>query len=411
MSKVLFFFTSEYPFGTGETFIENEMPFLAQAFDKIVIVSNNCDGKQTRQVPDNVIVKRFPYELNKTKRLQSVTGIFNPIFWREISCIKKIYKKKLSSIILKTALISLQKSKVFKSHFSKIISENSSSEDTVVAYSYWANDMAFALSQMKSDFPKIKMITRAHGWDVYFEANDAQYLPYRKPILEGLTYVSFIAQKGFDYYKNIFPELMGKMRISRLGVFSNQATVLEQNTDVFTIVSCSNVIALKRIHLIAEALLLIKDVKIEWHHFGDGTLLNAIKSKYEKLFSENVKISVQFHGRISNQSVIDFYRGKHPDIIINVSSTEGVPVSIMEAFSCGIPAIATDVGGTSEIVNSSNGFLLSSNTNSLEIAKTVSTLLYLSNSQKREMKENAFNIWKKQYNAEINYCNFIKTLL
>ena len=117
MSKVLFFFTSEYPFGTGETFIENEMPFLAQAFDKIILISNNCDGNQTRQVPENVIVKRFPYELNKIQSLTAILRIFNPLFWQEISCIKKIYKNNLTSLIVKTALITLQKSTVFENNY------------------------------------------------------------------------------------------------------------------------------------------------------------------------------------------------------------------------------------------------------------------------------------------------------
>jgi hypothetical protein len=34
MAKVLFFFTSSYPFGTGKNFIENEIAYLSKAFDK-----------------------------------------------------------------------------------------------------------------------------------------------------------------------------------------------------------------------------------------------------------------------------------------------------------------------------------------------------------------------------------------
>lgn len=46
-------------------------------------------------------------------------------------------------------------------------------------------------------------------------------------------------------------------------------------------------------------------------------------------------------------------------MFINVSSSEGLPVSIMEACSFGIPIIATNVGGTAEIVQAGvNGILL-----------------------------------------------------
>ena len=39
------------------------------------------------------------------------------------------------------------------------------------------------------------------------------------------------------------------------------------------------------------------------------------------------------------------------------SYTEGLPISILEAFSYGLPVISTPVGGIPEIVNSDNGFL------------------------------------------------------
>ena len=43
---------------------------------------------------------------------------------------------------------------------------------------------------------------------------------------------------------------------------------------------------------------------------------------------------------------------------INVSSSEGVPVSIMEAMTFVISVITTDLGGNTEIVNEQNGWLL-----------------------------------------------------
>lgn len=45
---------------------------------------------------------------------------------------------------------------------------------------------------------------------------------------------------------------------------------------------------------------------------------------------------------------------------MNLSTSEGVPVSIMEVQSYGIPVIATNVGGTGEIIDKDNGILLPS---------------------------------------------------
>ncbi len=46
----------------------------------------------------------------------------------------------------------------------------------------------------------------------------------------------------------------------------------------------------------------------------------------------------------------------------------------MEALSCGIPAVAPNVGGVSEIVNSSVGRLLTSNPTPKEISEAIQVL-------------------------------------
>ena len=404
MSKVLFFFTSEYPFGNGETFIENEMPFLASHFDKVVIISNNCDGKQTRQVPENVSITRFPYELNKFDRLQSIKGIFNPLFWQEISCIKKIYKKKLTSLIVKTALISLQKSKVFKRHFSKIITGNSSSEDTVIVYSYWANDTAFTLSQMKDDFPRVKMVARAHRWDIYFEENQSGYLPFRLVLLKNLDAIFVISEHGKTYIESLLAEKFQSLNVSRLGVLKH--TLSLPSNQEFTIVTISNIIPVKNLFKLVDALSKL-DFNFTWYHIGDGIL----RMELEKLAHEKIPARYQFLGQMSNTEVIHFLEKTPISLFINISLSEGIPVSIMEAFSCGIPVLATNVGGNFEIVNNSNGILLSVDPDTNEIVEAISKFKNLSDSQKQELKENAYNTWDEKYNAEKNYQDFTKQIL
>jgi glycosyltransferase involved in cell wall biosynthesis len=38
------------------------------------------------------------------------------------------------------------------------------------------------------------------------------------------------------------------------------------------------------------------------------------------------------------------------DLVVSASSTEGQPGAIIEAALCGVPAVATDVGGTASVV-------------------------------------------------------------
>src|SRR5690606_13386262 len=98
------------------------------------------------------------------------------------------------------------------------------------------------------------------------------------------------------------------------------------------------------------------DKKIEWHHFGDGLEFEELKKKIKTLNKK--KIAVILHGWATQADILKFYELYFVNWFVNVSESEGIPVSIMEAMSFGIPVIATDVGGTSEIVNTDTGYLL-----------------------------------------------------
>jgi glycosyltransferase involved in cell wall biosynthesis len=83
----------------------------------------------------------------------------------------------------------------------------------------------------------------------------------------------------------------------------------------------------------------------------------------------------------------------------------------MEAFSFGIPTIATNVGGVHEIVSNANGFLLEANPSPLDIWKTIEAYYYLPESEKAALKENAYNTWGEKYNAKTNYIRFAEQYL
>ena len=116
-------------------------------------------------------------------------------------------------------------------------------------------------------------------------------------------------------------------------------------------------------------------------------------------------------GKLSNKEVHDFYELNTVDLFINVSRSEGLPVSIMEAISYGIPVIATDVGGTSEIVSEKDGFLISANPEIQEIRNCIKKYSELSTEKKELLKKNAKSIWKEKFDADKNGPIFYKNLL
>jgi len=58
-------------------------------------------------------------------------------------------------------------------------------------------------------------------------------------------------------------------------------------------------------------------------------------------------------------------------LVFRVSETEGLPVSMMEAISFGIPILSTDVGGCKEIVTSETGILIKKDFDDNEVAKMI----------------------------------------
>ncbi len=174
-------------------------------------------------------------------------------------------------------------------------------------------------------------------------------------------------------------------------------------------------VTVKRIDLIVDTLICLEQMygkslpnEITWVHFGDGQLLKEIKKKVDS----NLKyIKVIFKGQVANSEVLKFFQNNEVDLFINVSMSEGLPVSIMEAISFGIPIIATNVGGTREVVEDLvNGYLLNRNSSPKNIAETVFRFV-----ENRElvarMGVSSRSMWEKKFNAIYNYEKFTNTFL
>ncbi|MEG1497600.1 MAG: glycosyltransferase, partial [Clostridiales bacterium] len=91
--------------------------------------------------------------------------------------------------------------------------------------------------------------------------------------------------------------------------------------------------------------------------------------------------------------------------------SEGIPVSIMEAISFGIPVIATDVGGVNEIVyNDQNGILLDKDFSDNQLIEAINKFAFMPNDEYLKYRDNARNIWEKNYDAEKNYTEFLNEI-
>jgi glycosyltransferase involved in cell wall biosynthesis len=146
----------------------------------------------------------------------------------------------------------------------------------------------------------------------------------------------------------------------------------------------------------------IPDQSLQWHHFGDGELRESIELMTKK-FPANIR--VKFWGKVLNEDIHKFYRENPIDLFINVSDSEGIPVSIMEAQSFGIPVLATAVGGTPEIVTNENGWLIPGDATASQISNCIASAMYeLSHTSTK--RSASLETWKNRYDADVNFSAF-----
>jgi glycosyltransferase involved in cell wall biosynthesis len=77
---------------------------------------------------------------------------------------------------------------------------------------------------------------------------------------------------------------------------------------------------------------------------GDGPERFAL----EQLARELCLKDTQFTGRVSHDRVVELYDSA--DIFVNGSQIDNQPLSILEAFACGLPVVTTNAGGIPDMV-------------------------------------------------------------
>lgn len=87
---------------------------------------------------------------------------------------------------------------------------------------------------------------------------------------------------------------------------------------------------------------------------GDGEL----RAELESLAAEmGIAGKVEFLGTRPHDEIPGWMR--RADVLVHCSDHEGLPVAIMEALGCGLPVVAADVGGISDLVKEGEtGYLL-----------------------------------------------------
>lgn len=397
-----------YDMNSGE-WLENEVAYhKGYNYNNIVIFNTNPNAKENDTLSQNTKVFRLAY-----KRWQLVFSIllscFSPILYKEIAHILKVDKKQVYAKI-KRALSHLAVAGIYARHIDRELKNSGVSYgDKNVFYAYWMSVQAETFFFLRNRYKKSKFVTRCHRVDLYEEMQKESYLEYRQQLIDCLDAVFSISQHGKEYLQNKY-ECADKCKVARLGsMFPEELKEIPSNSrDVFKIVSCSSVTDVKRVEMIPEILSHIKDSKIVWHHYGDGPKMDELREAAKRLPSN---IEYELKGNVAHDKILEMYNEEGYHLFINVSTSEGIPVSIMEALSMGIPVIATDVGGVSEIIQSGeNGFLVPLDCGCELFAQYFRRMIAMNDIVFIVMQEKCREMWRKKYDVKNNYDIFARIL-
>ena len=401
-SNHLVMLTQRFPGSGGDSaFISNEINVLASRFQSIDVFSTEPCSDEVPLLPENV---RYRGQiLGSGRTLLEVIRGTRAVQWPRIMGLllgETLASGSLRFLprVFRASVIAVRGGDQLRDHVRALAPTGN-----VHVYSFWGADCGYVLATRRGE--ESSRSVRLHRFDLYEEITG--HLPFRKRILESCDLVAPISAAGLDYLNQRYPALAaeGRMEVHRLGTKDHgPGPKPSPRSDWVRVVSCSSLIKIKRVdHILESVLKLSAHRRVEWLHFGDG----PTRAELDALISVRVNPSlrVQLRGQTPNAALMDFYSTTPVDVFVNLSSSEGVPVSIMEAQSFGIPVVASDVGGTSEVVTSRAGKLGSASAEASTVADVLRQVI--DHREKYSPRES----WEDISRGDVNAARFAEAIL
>lgn len=408
----LIILTSHFPFASGESFFEPEVTYWDNTkFENVYIQPSSPEGtirpypRTLRLINQKKIEGKYRY---------GFLALFNKLFLREVRYIFKNTSPRnwTFNVIqgLKTTALTIKEKHRLKRALKGL------GKGPTLVYCYWNDLSAYGAVLLKREGLVQRVVTRAHGFDLYQERRRNCYMPIKRQLVDEMDRVYLLSKNALEYFVSAYEvPCIEKVAVARLGVSMSEKRNFNgdsSSTRTIKLLSLSYCRPVKQIPVICGGVSLFaeerRDFKVVWTHIGGGDLLSELKAQAKKTEAERENLKIIFTDTLPHGEVLERLEREYFDVIINASEFEGVPVSIMEAMSNGIPAVAPDVGGICELVNNENGYLMPSDCTARDIATGIKVIV--ENKSAVDFRSNAHNWVKKHYNASINFPEFVAEL-
>jgi len=130
---------------------------------------------------------------------------------------------------------------------------------------------------------------------------------------------------------------------------------------------------------------------------GDGPLLDDLKSTVDREKIENV----EFLGFVSSSEYLRYMQGASFVVIPSVCY-ENFPCVVSEALACGIPILASRLGGMPEIIKDQEAGVLFKAGDIDDLAEKIKSIIH-SKEFLAKIRSNVLNVYEEKYSPEVNY--------
>jgi glycosyltransferase involved in cell wall biosynthesis len=137
----------------------------------------------------------------------------------------------------------------------------------------------------------------------------------------------------------------------------------------FRVICVARFVPRKRQAILVDAIaaLLASGLDVQCEFVGDGPTRAAVETAATRLPG-----AFSFAGRLAHDAVVE--RLRQADVFVLCSLWEGMPGSVLEAMSIGLPVVVTDVSGTREVVEDGVSGLLVSPADASSLAAAIERL-------------------------------------
>ncbi|MFN3428662.1 MAG: hypothetical protein ACK46X_01785, partial [Candidatus Sericytochromatia bacterium] len=197
--RTLMLFTTAFPFGPGEPFLEAELPHLVARFRRVLVVPTQIKGPG-RPVPlgaevDTTLALSRPGKV-AIVAASALGAATSPAFYREWATHHRALAHWRA---LERAMRYWGDARRTADWILMAMAARGLTSPDVLLYTYWLGRQTLGCAMAKKRLGSLAVATRAHGSDLYPMAHTPPYLPFRQATLGGADRIFTVSDHGRRY--------------------------------------------------------------------------------------------------------------------------------------------------------------------------------------------------------------------